>query len=385
MEKIYGKTEECCGCGACAEICPRGCIQMCMDREGFLYPVVDRERCVACGLCQRICPTKNAVARGDAIRGHYLAYVKDEKLRWNSSSGGVFSVLAEAILKNGGVVFGAAFDEDFSVHHIGVKDSSGLDALRGSKYVESRTEHSFSEAKAVLESGKPVLFSGTPCQIAGLMQYLGKNYDRLYTVDLLCHGVPSPKVWKMYLNFQISAHRADIKRTLFRQKDFGWKAFAVKLQFDNLTAYEQIFEKDLFMQMFLQNICLRPACYACKFKHLNRVSDFTIGDAWGVENYMPEMDDDKGTSVILVHTKKGEKLLNEVQEQMKMMPGREGQLLPSVLASRSSVSRHPRRKQFFQKLDQVKSFDELAVFLKVSLPRKVVRKMKRGLKKLWGS
>lgn len=356
---------------------------MSMDQEGFLYPVVDDECCVECGLCLRTCPTKHAVKRDDKILGHYVAYAQDEKLRWNSSSGGVFSILAEAILKKGGAVFGAAFDEDFSVHHICVNDSVGMDALRGSKYVESRTEHTFSEAKTMLEIGKPVLFSGTPCQIAGLNKYLGKKYERLYTVDLLCHGVPSQKVWKMYLDFHKSARGADIKRMLFRQKDFGWKAFAVKLQFVNLTTYEQIYKKDLFMQMFLENICLRPSCYSCKFKRLNRISDFTIGDAWGIEKYMPEMDDDRGTSVILVHTKKGDKLLNEVQEQMKILPGREGKILPSVLNSRYSESCHPHRKQFFQKLDEVKSLDELAVFLKVSALRKVVRKLKRGMKKLW--
>lgn len=371
------QKKDCCGCGACVQSCPVNCIRMCQDAEGFFYPAVDEKACMRCGKCQRVCPVLNGKTVDDEILAHGLACTKDENMRKNSSSGGVFSLLAEEIFKQNGVVFGAAFDGQLDVHHIGVWDVQGLELLRGSKYVESRIEGTFVEAKKELDTGKTVLFSGTPCQIAGLQCFLGKEYENLYTVDLICHGVPSPKVWQRYLSWKQSEQGADVRRVFFRDKGSGWKAFSMKMEFDDLTVYEQCFEKDPFMRLFLQDICLRPSCYACRFKRLNRVSDLTLGDAWGVGKYRKEMDDDKGTSVILVHSKKGERLLQAVEGQLRIDVRKKGKILPSVLCGRRPVIAHPNREKFFEKLDQEKGFDELMGCLKLRFSQRVWMLCKR--------
>lgn len=301
------EKKKCCGCNACVQKCPKQCIVMREDVEGFLYPVVDQSECVGCGLCEKACPILNAKAEHQEVTA-YAAFANDDNIRMKSSSGGLFTLFARQILSDNGIVFGAAFDQNFMVHHIAIETEEELIKLQGSKYLQSRIENTYQEAERYLKFGRKVLYTGMACQIAGLKKFLGKEYELLYTVDVLCHGVPSPKVWRRYLDYQEKCHGGAVTRTFFRQKDFGWKTYALKLQFNNLSAYEQIFSRDLFMQMFLSNICLRPSCHACKFKGLDRPSDITIGDSWGIENYMPEMDDDKGTSVVLVHSLNGQKL-----------------------------------------------------------------------------
>lgn len=371
------QKKDCCGCSACMQSCPVNCIRMCQDAEGFFYPQVDEKACIQCGKCQRVCPVLNKQTVDDELLAHAIAFTTEEAVRKNSSSGGVFSLLAEEILKQNGVVFGAAFDGHLNVHHIGVRDGQGLELLRGSKYVESRIEDTFSEAKTALEAGKPVLFSGTPCQIAGLHCFLGKEYEHLYTVDLICHGVPSPKVWQRYLDCRQSEQGTHVQRACFRDKNSGWKTYSVKMEFDDTAVYEQCFEKDPFMRLFLQDICLRPSCYACRFKRLNRVSDLTLGDAWGVGKYKKEMDDDKGTSVILVHSKKGERLLQAVEGQLRTDVRKKGKILPSVLCGRRPVIAHPNREKFFEKLDQAKEFDELIGCLSLRFSQSVWMLCKR--------
>lgn len=286
--------KDCCGCGACMLSCPSECISLKEDKEGFLYPHVNAELCINCGACERSCPVLNCELSEGVLPDAYVAYADDDVLRENSSSGGMFSLFAENILNSGGVVFGAAFDSDFTVHHIVVESVDELSKLRGSKYLQSRTENAFKEAEDYLKSGRKVLYTGTACQIAGLKRYLKRDYTNLYTVDVLCHGVPSPKVWKKYLEEQEKTHGAAVRRTFFRNKKYGWKTYAVSLDFSNETVYERIFKEDSFMKLFLGNICLRPSCHDCKFKGLSRPSDITIGDCWGIEKIMSDMDDDKG-------------------------------------------------------------------------------------------
>lgn len=345
--------KDCCGCSACVGSCPKKCIVLKEDSEGFLYPEVDRESCVECGLCERSCPVLNSKFLTNDIKPEaYAAYVKDEVLRANSSSGGIFSVLAESVLQMGGVVFGAAFDHDFSVKHIAVETSAELERLRGSKYVQSRIENTYEEAKDFLDCGRIVLYTGTACQIAGLKAYLKKTYENLYTLDVLCHGVPSPKLWKKYVAEQEKTHGGTVRQTFFRHKEYGWKMYAVSLEFSNETAYRKKHPEDIFMRLFLANICLRPSCHACKFKGLLRPSDITLGDCWGIEKTMPEMDDDRGTSVVLIHSQKGKALLDSVGEHLVRKKGEADVLLPPTADSRKSVSAHRRRKKFFKELDR---------------------------------
>lgn len=315
MEKIID-FEKCTGCHACHNACPVHCISMKANEEGFLYPVIDTEKCVDCGKCKSVCPVLNEY-RGNPKGKAYACINNDEFVRMQSSSGGVFSLLAKYILSCNGVVFGAAFDDDLSVHHVEISNINDLGKLYGSKYLQSRIEDTYEAAKAYLENGKIVMFAGTPCQISGLRVYLGKDYDNLYTQDLICHGVPSPAVWQAYLRFCEKNVGASTRKAFFRHKKHGWKRYSVQLSFDNSIEYIQLFFKDLYMRSFLSDICLRPACYSCHSKSVERESDITLADFWGIENVCPEFFDDKGTSLVLVNSLKGKSLFDEISSQMK--------------------------------------------------------------------
>lgn len=374
------KKKDCCGCSACAQACVKKCITMRTDYEGFTYPEVDLSTCVQCGLCKKACPIINADSNSNEMLHYpaYAAFADTEDVRLRSSSGGIFTLLAENVLHKGGMVFGAAFDDEFMVSHIGIEHIEEITRLQGSKYLQSRIGNTYYEAKIALDAGRQVLYSGTACQIAGLKGYLKKEYPNLLTLDVLCHGVPSPKVWNRYLRSQEVLHNGHVRRTFFRHKKYGWKTFALLLEFSNNKAYERIFAEDPFMQMFLSNICLRPSCYACKFKSLSRPSDITIGDCWGIDNIYPDMDDDKGTSIVFAHSEKGMDLLKKIMGEMTYKEGNIEELLPNTADSRKSVSPHPNRNAFFAALDVGKNCDELLKFVKpkVSILGKVKRKLK---------
>lgn len=376
------KKSECCGCGACVQICPKNCIDFVNDQEGFWYPRINQEKCIGCNLCENVCPNIKCEEKKDDILEAYVSYANDDKLRNKSSSGGIFSVLAMQILKRGGIIFGAAFDANMLVSHIGISSVSELEKLQGSKYLQSRTEMSYFEAERALKAGKWVLYSGTACQISGLKKYLRREYTNLVTVDVLCHGVPSPKVWERYLDDQQKLYNGRIKKVSLRQKSKGWKAFSTELIFDNEKKYEQVYTKDPYMQLFLKNICLRPSCYDCNFKSLNRDSDITIGDCWGIEKYMPEMDDDRGTSVVLVHSQQGKSLLQECKQSLVLRTAEVDRALPPWSDSRKSVPIHRNRDKLFKKLEQGKSTQQLLRLTEDSILIKVKRKVKGKIKKI---
>lgn len=376
------KKEACCGCSACMQICPKKCINMIEDTEGFLYPIVDSSKCIQCNLCEKICPIQNIRSESNERQNAYVAYIKNEELRLKSSSGGMFTLFAEAILKENGVIYGAAFDNEFLVHHVGIDNNEDLQQLRGSKYLQSRIENTFIEVKELLKLDRFVLYVGTACQVAGLKAYLGKEYEKLYTIDVLCHGVPSPKLWKVYLQYQEQQHSSEIKKMFFRDKKWGWKGFNMALLFNNQQTYEKTFRDDYFMRLFLQDICLRPSCHECQFKELNRPSDITLGDCWGIENYMPQMDDDKGTSVVLIHSDKGQKLFDSLKEKMICCEAEIDKALPATADSRKSVKRHPKRKIFFKQLEQGKDIKQLIKLIEPSLIERLKRKIKNIIKRI---
>ena len=382
MKKIeITQNSYCCGCSACAEICPKKCIEMVTDNEGFWYPNIDENKCSDCHLCMKVCPVINVPKVEEKIPKAFAAYACDGKIRMESSSGGLFTVLAEEIIKSGGTVFGAVFDDDFKVCHIGSDKIEDLKKMRGSKYIQSRTFGTYNEVEKLLKENKLVLYSGTGCQIAGLVNFLRKEYDNLYTIDVLCHGVPSLKVWEKYLSWQEKIASSKVMHVFFRNKISGWKVYSINLLFDNSTKYIKRFYDDPYMKLFLNDICLRPSCHNCGFKSLSRCSDITLGDFWGIENIAPDMDDNKGTSIVLVHSKKGEKLLNKIKHLLKIKEVDANQALPDTMDSRKSVKAHYNRDKLFAMLND-NSIDELVKL--VEKPKYVifVKKVNRKLKKL---
>lgn len=315
-------NEDCCGCNACVQRCPKDCISMHEDHEGFLYPVVDKNNCINCDLCRKVCPIINQEEPRHPLKV-YAAKNKNEQIRKESSSGGVFTLLAEQILKDRGVVFGAKFNDKWEVIHDYTETLDGLTAFRGSKYVQSCIGETYKQTEEFLKQGRKVLFSGTPCQIAGLNMFLRKKYDNLFTVDLICHGVPSPKVFRLYLEeiIKIKTKKTTpvITHINFRDKTVGWKKYGFAILGSNLKGemnknsilLSETLDKNIFMRGFLRDLYLRPSCHACPSKSLKSGSDITIADYWGIGNYYPEFDDDKGISLIIVNTVKGSLIFNK--------------------------------------------------------------------------
>lgn len=315
---LISEKQNCCGCKACYNICPQKCIEMPLDNEGFWYPKVDEDKCLHCGLCEKVCPEIN-ISSNDKSKDKpmcFAAWSNDNDIRRESSSGGVFTSIAQWILSNDGVVFGAGYDSNLNVLHKDIYTMEGLKDLRGSKYVQSDIKDIYIKTKKHLVSGKKVLFSGTPCQIAGLYNFLQEEYDELYTCDLVCHGVPSPKIFEGYKNHMEQKYNSSIQRIAFRDKNYGWKLFSVSLQFGNDAVYRKNLEEDVYMQGFLKNYYLRPSCYKCTYAKLPRVSDITLADFWGVAGKYPELDDDNGTSLLLVNTEKGKKMIDSCENSI---------------------------------------------------------------------
>lgn len=311
----FGNKSQCCGCGACAHICPKRCIIMKPDSEGFLYPEVNMDICVSCGRCGKVCPI-NFYNEEHTVKKVYAVKNRDESIRSTSSSGGTFFELASEIIDEGGVVFGCVMNKEFVAEHIAVYDIEELEPIKSSKYVQSDLKDTYKQAKKLLENGKKVLYSGTPCQIAGLRNYLNKEYENLFLVDVLCHGVPSPKVLKEYLELLEKKYGSKIVSINFRSKEEGWKRLYIDVRFENGQRYFTFCGYDQYLSMFLNNMSLRPSCYDCKFTTLHRQGDITLGDFWGIGKRYPECDDDKGVSLVITNTDKGNRLFENIENKL---------------------------------------------------------------------
>lgn len=309
--------EECCGCTACKNICPVNAIEMQEDEEGFLYPIVNEEKCIKCGLCKKVCPVLNPKVE----KKEQYAYIfqnSNEDVRKQSTSGGAFSAIAENVIDKGGIVYGAIFDSNFNVIHSGIENKKELYKFRNSKYVQSNLGDVFVEIKQNLDADRWVCFSGTSCQIEGLKNYLGKEYEKLLLVDVVCRAVPSPLIWKKYLKLKQEENK-DISRVYFRDKIYGYKYSNFSMyDSNNNLIYHNGVESDQYLRAFFTNICDRKSCYSCKFKKLNRESDITLWDCFNVEKYNIAFDDDKGTTRMLANTLKGKKIIEELKTAHKL-------------------------------------------------------------------
>lgn len=315
---LFSEKRDCCDCGACKNICSKDAIYMYLDEYGFEYPKIDIEKCISCGLCNKVCAFQNIEEINTPIET-YVGVAKDESTILNSASGGIFAAIAQMYIQEGGVVFGASFDKEFNPIHIGIDNVKDLHKLQGSKYVQSSVGTTYREVKKILQGGRKVLYSGTPCQIAGLKGYLMKEYDDLLTIDIICHGVPSAKFFKDYLSITEEKLKGKIKEFKFRDKSIGWGLNgSIIYESNGVVKKKKIYgSESSYYHYFLNSQCYRENCYYCKYACENRPGDITVGDYWGIESAHPELlgkdiiNEKKGVSVIVSNSLKGKREIDK--------------------------------------------------------------------------
>ena len=347
----------CTGCGACLNSCPCDAISMQPDEEGFPYPVIVDESCIDCGQCVAVCPLIAPYLQpyGTPLEDAtvYAAWSRDKERRINSTSGGIFSELAEHIFRQGGSVAGAVYGEQFAIHHVLTDNPNDLTALRQSKYAQSDIRLIFREIDVCLKKGQPVLFCGAPCQSAGLRAVLGRDYPNLLLCDFICRGINSPKAYQSYLDMLKGQHGVPALNIQFKNKDFGWNRFHTKVTFANGSTHCQDRYTDPFMVAYLKyNLMIRPSCHACQFKGKGRNVDLTLGDFWGIGRTMPDLDSDKGTSVVIASSPKGLAVMESIKDSIVC----ETMTLENVKTGNRHlvevVQPGKNREQFFAHLDE---------------------------------
>lgn len=321
--RVICEKRLCSGCKSCAQACPKKAITFEADSEGFWYPVIDQKKCVNCGICEKVCPAASGFESRETSDEVFACWSSDEVIRRESASGGLFYELARTVLGEDGVVFGAAYDEKYRVFHTAVDSLEGLKKLQGSKYVQSDIGESFISAEKLLREGRTVLFSGTPCQIAGFNNYLAgrEHKGKLYTCDLICHGVPSVRFYNDYLKYMQKKKGSELERVQLRCKIPDWYVFSAKLDFKNGKEYICDVYRDPYLRGFLRELVLRPCCSKCLYTSTKRVSDITMADFWGYrESCAEDADDKKGISVALCSTERGKELFDRARVRLKSFP-----------------------------------------------------------------
>lgn len=315
MDTVYQDIHNCCGCAMCESICPKNAIKMTMI-NGFLYPEINHSLCIDCGICAKKCEFNKEKKNEINCLNSYAVKHREEAVIDSSSSGGIFTALSDYILSNNGVIIGADFDKNMNVHHTIATTIPERNRMRGSKYIQSNLSGIYNEIALYLKNETPVLFTGTPCQVAAIKSYF-PNEQNLYLIDIICHGVPSPDVWKKYVDYIETKRKKKLVFCSFRdKKTSGWRQYSMKLMFDDDTIETQNNISGAFIELFRYDVCLRPSCTKCPYSSLNRVGDITIGDFWGIENVLPEIDNNKGISAVMVNTKKGETLFSQISDDI---------------------------------------------------------------------
>lgn len=346
---VINNKNECCGCSSCASVCPKECIIMRQDEEGFLYPEVNKDQCIECHKCENVCPFLNETDNAPRL-DVYAGYILNEEIRINSSSGGIFTAIAENIIEQNGLVYGVTMDANCrSCRYIKVENKSELHYLRGSKYIQCNPVGIYREVKKSLFDGKKVFFSGTPCQVNGLKKYLKKDYDNLFCLDFICHGVPSPMVWEKYVDHIERKKKKKVIGVDFRSKKISWSKFGFNI---NMKAKQLFISKNSssFFNFFMRDLCLRPSCYQCQAKK-KRMADVTIGDFWGIEDVLPEMNDEKGVSLIIVRSLAGKEMMDNIQNKVKLKKTEYEKAVMDNKAEYRSVSCPNERVQFFKDMN----------------------------------
>lgn len=359
VDDMLKNKSKCCGCSACANICPQKCIQMNPDIEGFLYPHIDEKKCIGCNLCDKVCPVKSPLKLSEKDIRTVIARSKEYANLCRSTSGGMFKVLAENILKQDGMVCAASYDKDFKVKHTIMKidecNEQTLLKYCGSKYVQSSMEDCYFPIKQYLLLNKKVLFVGTPCQVYGLKKYLQGEYDNLLTVDLVCHGTPSPKLWEKYVAYHENNFKSKIVEATFRSKKYGYHSGGfMELKFDNKKVYRASGRVDFMLKSFFEEICSRPICYECPFKGINRPSDLTLYDCWHFSEMIKNVkDDDLGYTNVIVQSHKGQRYLNLLSDKLEIyyVDTELAKKLDGIMIEKCP-EQHPMRSQFYIGIDE---------------------------------
>lgn len=365
MIEIENKTD-CCGCQACGDICHADAISFHSDHEGFWYPEVDRNKCTDCHLCEKICPVLNIDAlkyRNKSAPKVFGGYNKDIVIRFDSTSGGVFSLLAQAMYKQKGYVSGAIYTDEFKVLNFISDDKKDLKRLRSSKYVQSNADGLYRRIKSLLESGEKVLACGSPCQMAALRGFLRKDYDNLIIVDFLCRATNSPKVFEKYKESLEARYGSKIVAIKDKNKDHGWHSLARKITFENGQVYYGEGHEDDYRRGYHANVFERPSCYECKFKGIPRISDITLGDFWGIGSVDPSLEQNLGTSLVMINSEKGEKYFDIIRDKLvikefsldDIVPGNRTAIMGGKLPYPAGIDRN----EFFKALDEM-PFDKCA-------------------------
>lgn len=353
---------DCCGCNACGDVCAHGAITFKTDIEGFWYPVVDETKCVDCRLCERVCPELHIgeLKKNDNNPPVTVAAInKNMAVRWDSTSGGAFSALAEVMYEQGGYVSGAVYDENFLVHNFVSDKPEDLSRLRSSKYLQSNAEGLYARIRELLRNGKKVLACGTPCQMAALRLFLHKDYDNLVIVDFICRGVNSPKVYRKYLDSLERKYGGKVVYVKAKNKELGWRNLTRKVVFDNGKVYYGVKMDDNFRRGYHTNVFCRPSCYTCQYKGFPRIADITIADYWGIEKINKNLDNNIGTSMILLNSKKGENFFGQVKDKIEWEYTTFESILPGNVALTKPIEPAKiDRRQFFEDLDKG-TFDEV--------------------------